>query len=86
MSSDGVLKIVSLVHNIYRPRDKTKFAVYVNTTAIKKIIYLRTNQGILKYVADQLPVFKESFTDGGSEQIDNITEGRVEGRGYVTGA
>ena len=86
MSSDGVLKIVSLVCNVYRPGDKTKFAIYVNMTDVKKIIYLRTNQGILKYVADQLSMFEESFTDRGSEQIDNITKGRVEGRGYVTGS
>ena len=81
----SVLVIVSLVRNVNRAGVKIKFAVYVNTTAVQKIIYLRTDQRIHKYVADQLSVLEESFTDGRSERIDNVTEGYIEGRGYVTG-
>ena len=79
----GVLVIVSLVCNVNQASIKIKFAVYVNTTAVQKIIYLRTDQRIHKYVADQLSVLEESFTDGRSERVDNVTEGYIEGRGDI---
>ena len=56
-----------------------KFTVYVNTTAVQKIVYLSTNQRVHKYITDQLSVFEESLTDGRSERIDNVTKGRMEG-------
>ena len=38
-------------------------------TAVQKIIYLRTDQRIHKYIADQLSVLEESFTNGRSECV-----------------